>query len=200
MVPILIIFFILVRVTTDDSARQTIEQQQTKQTENPVQEDKKKIEQQVLPSYEVVRIEKRRTDYFVYQVLVKEQANRKQLEQLGQEIVKEAKKKDNFRELTIFLNDSPEYIDQVAALGKIEYSTNDDSFSYAIEEKDWSKRLTPEEFELWKQCRSSIDNERKVNKDIYDNDIIEKFAKQRNISADKIFDIFSKQYKWLYNT
>ena len=190
---VIVLFVVVVSATQNNNQKAQPAQSINESTQNStetMQEPKK------LPAYKVANIEQRTPDTFVYQVIINEPANADQLKQIGKAVVLEAEKEGRVHKRIILFNDRKEYIGQGAALGRIEY---DGSWplEYIGKEKDWSKRLTPEEFKLWKQCRTYIEK-RKNNKDTDDNDLIKKFAQKNNISEDKLYTILTKQNDWLY--
>ena len=164
-----------------------------------------------LPSYDIPHTEKLSFDRLALQVVVKDPATVEQLKSISAKIVEDTKKAVAFRAITIFFNDYPEYIGTGAALGIVTYGPNGNiaadqsvkpgdyakmSFSYDLKEKDWSKRLTPEEVQIWASWQNYYQERRKANDGRREEVLRDEFAANHNISNEKMSGISFKQFSW----
>lgn len=192
----LIITAIVASIVIFGAAQGNKQQQQTTQQEPINQNSTEKMqESKELPAYEVTNIEQRTPDTVTYQVIVNEPANVEQIKQIGKAIILKAEETGKVPKLIIFFNDQKEYIGHGAALGRIEY---DGSWplEYIGKEKDWSKRLTTEEVQIWSQCYAYLKKQHTLNDINDDTPLIKEFAAQHHLDAEKVHAIMIKQLSW----
>lgn len=136
--------------------------------------------------------------YQVY-VIVKEPANTEQLKAVCQAVANEVKKNNNKEvdAILVFPVDYPEYIGYGLPLGKA-VLTSDGSWQWELKEKDWSKRLTPEEVKIWAAWQKLWKEKNAANPAtlVDEKAVTAEIAKQFGIKPDKVEEIRSKQLMW----
>lgn len=138
--------------------------------------------------------------YQVY-VVVKEPANTEQLKAVCQAVADEVKKsyKKQVDAILIFPFDYPEYIGSGLPLGEA-VLISDGSWKWELKEKDWSKRLTPEEVKIWAAWQKLWKEKNTANPgaSVDEKVITAEVAKQFGIQPAKVEEILSKQLSWSF--
>lgn len=172
-----------------------------------------------IDDYEIVEIEdisigviKR----YCLHVLVNQEANIEQLKILSKKITENFKKEKSFNALVLGFYDYKEYVGFGYILGKVEYAPFSDwakasdvkageystmDYKFDLREKDWSKRLTQEEVDIYKYWHELYQSKADLNStDLPNEDLIDKEIMNRlNISKDKIDEVFQKQLMWMFD-
>lgn len=134
-------------------------------------------------------------------VVVKEPANVDQLKGICQSVAEEVKKTHSKKvsAILIGLYDYPEYIGYGYVLGKA-VQTSDGSWQWSLKEKDWSKRLTPEEVKIWAAWQKLYKEKQAANpeKPVDEKTITAEIAKQFGVQSAKVDEILTKQLSWSF--
>jgi hypothetical protein len=168
------------------------------------------------PAYEIVNVENVDVGNAVrlnLNVVVNDECNVEQLEQIASEVIEEAKEKTPFNAAIVFFYDYAEYIGHGMTLGKSVYAPDGDfgkamdvktgryesmKYTNTFYDKDWGKRLTPEEAAIWKQWMDLY-----KEKDVGDymqglGDIVTReIADKTGLTEKQVSDIMDKQAAWV---
>lgn len=178
--------------------------------------------------YEIVEkneFDKEYSNELNWKVIVKEKVNAEELKELSKEIIEIAKEEKPFNAITIWLYDYEEYAENEFTLGRyyapdgftlgrVRYAPEGDcdkadtvktgdynkmDYNYYVMEKDWDKRLTKEEVEIYKAWKD-LYHEKNTGSDLPDEDkVSEEVANEFNVSKKEVNEIMLKQITWALN-
>jgi hypothetical protein len=141
-----------------------------------------------------------------YHVVVKGEPGVKELKNIAQKVTEKAKDDKNFNALRISFYDRKEYVGHGITLGNATFALNGDwgeaqnvvsgdydvmEFKYNLLEKDWSKKLTDQEVEIWSYYKKYSESTNQSQDEIF-----ETAAKKFNMTAEEVKDIIFKKVFW----
>lgn len=155
----------------------------------------------------------KRLQRFRLHVVVKEPADTEQLQAVVKAVVEDAKEKRPFNAVVVFLYDYPEYVGHGMTLGKAEYAPGGEwadsgtvktgnyktmEYAWGLLEKDWDKRLTQDEVDVWSAWWDLCSE---LDKTIADGSKVEqeataRIAKDFSITEEQVKNIIMKQTEW----
>lgn len=162
--------------------------------------------------YDIVSTEKLSQNRLNAIVVIKEPANVEAIKAVTHKVVATLKEKQPFSALHIGLTDYAEYVGSAYTLGTVTYGPKGQiaadtskklgtydhmEYKYAMQEKDWSKRLSQEEATLWKKWYDFYLKERKANQNKKYESIIDDFCTTTNTPAEKANSVINKKDLWL---
>jgi hypothetical protein len=145
-----------------------------------------------------------------YHIVVKGEPGVKQLKKIAQKVTEKAKDDKNFNALRISFYDRKEYVGHGITLGNVIFALNGDwgeaqnvvsgdydvmEFKYNLLEKDWSKKLTNQEVEIWSYYKKYSESTNQSQDEIF-----ETAAKKFNMTAVEVKDIVFKKVFWNGNS
>lgn len=148
------------------------------------------------------------TDIFRYNyhVVVKGEPGVKQLKDIAKKVVEKAKKDHDFHAITVSFYDRKEYVGHGITLGNVIFALNGDwaqaenvvrgdyevmEFEYNLLDKDWSKKLTDQEVEIWSYYKKYSESTNQSQDGIF-----ETAAKKFDMSTEEVKDIVFKKVFW----
>jgi len=141
-----------------------------------------------------------------YHVVVKGEPGIKELKKVAQKVTEKAKDDKNFNALRISFYDRKEYVGHGITLGNVTFALNGEwgaaqnvvsgdykvmEFKYNLLEKDWSKKLTDQEVEVWSYYKKYSESTNQSQEEIFDT-----AAKKFDMSAAEVKDIVFKKVFW----
>lgn len=202
----LIILASLMGDEEENSEVQTDTQPKKEESVEQVEENEESID----ISWEIYNIEDisiASAERFEYHVVINDQVTPKQIKEIGEQIIEKAKRETPFNALAIGFYDYPEYIGSGYILGQAEVAPNGEwanavnintgdysnmKVNWDIKEKDWDKRLTPKEAEVWGRW----DEIWLENPDMFEDEITEQVAQEFDLTIKEVDSIAMKQIKW----
>lgn len=188
-------------------ANLTEPQTQNDQHEERVSEENQKI------SWEVYKVDDssiRSAERFGYRVVIKDPVSANQIKSIGEEVIEKAKEETPFNALDLWFYDYPQYAEggyvlawaRVAPQGEWANAVNVNTGDYSemeviwkdIKEKDWDKRLTPREAEIWGRW----DEMYWENPGMSEDEILEQVAKEFDVTVEEVDSIATKQLNWVF--
>jgi hypothetical protein len=134
-------------------------------------------------------------------VVVKEPANKEQLKDVCRAVVTEVQKtyKDKADAIIVFIYDYPEYVGYGYTLG-MAVQILDGSWQWEIGEKDWSKRLTTEEVEIWEVWHDlkKVKNAASPGAIVDEETVTDEVAEQYDVKKERVKEILAKQLAWSF--
>ena len=169
-----------------------------------------------IPSYSIAEINDisyGNVKRFEYNVVIPEEVTPEQMKLVVKDVVDKAKKGEKFNAIVVMMYDYPEYIGYGYTLGRVVFAPDGDwskadtveagdynkmKFGWLeLRNKDWTKRLTKKEVEIWKTWQDKAEEESKSS-ELLDEDEITKWVAQKfGISPDDVTNILIKQSEWL---
>lgn len=145
-------------------------------------------------SYDIAAVSDNGVGEITYSVVIKDPATAEQIRKIGQRVIEQAKNSKKYKSLLIDFYDYPEYINYNNTLGRVEYSGGD--YKWIIKEKDWSRRLSPQEAKIWAAWQKIDDEENNIPGKRYRTDVTGKAAERLKVSEGKVRDAVDKKLAW----
>lgn len=146
---------------------------------------------------------------FTYHIVVDDPVTPEQIKNIGEQVIEKAKDETPFNALSIAFYDYSEYVGggyvlaqaEVAPGGEWSNAVNVKTGDYSemeatwdIKEKDWDKRLTPREVEIWDRW----DELGVKNPGMTEEEIEEKVAVEFDITSEELDSITTKKLTWTF--
>jgi len=172
-----------------------------------------------IPSYSIAKIKDisyGNVKRFEYHVVIPDEVTPEQMKLVVKDVVDKAKKEEKFNAIVVMMYDYPEYIDHGYTLGRAVFAPDGDwskadtveagdyskmEFNWVdLRNKDWSKRLTKKEVEIWKTWQDKYAKEESKSSELPDEKEITKWVAQKfGISEDDVMKVMIKQTEWMMN-
>ncbi|MGJ0848189.1 hypothetical protein ACR77J_15975 [Tissierella praeacuta] len=151
---------------------------------------------------------------FSLDVVIDDKVSLADMETLSKEIIKNAKKEDNFNAISINFYDYEEYVGKGYTLGKVEYAPEGEwskantvragdyknmDYSFDLREKNWEKQLNRSEVEVYKAWKELYTDKDKGSFLPDEDEITKEIAEEFNITAEEVKGIMLKQIEWTFN-
>lgn len=176
--------------------------------------DKVETKQVTIPKYHIAKVDNISSSNdkrYEYNIVVDENATLEQLKLIAKDVLIKAQKERRFNALILGFYDYDAYVGRVYTLGFAYFAPDGDIYKYdsvstgeydkmkfewMLQNKDWSKQLTPKEVEIWLAWKELFDSKKTLDKRPNADRITEEIAIQYNILKDEVDAIFMKQGSW----